>query len=100
VNKKIIPGDRKEYFSAEKDIWKVATHIMQQRKKRELDPMVKLLDELSHVENDKRNTEVKFFIETVNNIKKFSLQVEKMMSIMIKSEENWFWGSFLKVFKK
>jgi DNA-binding transcriptional regulator GbsR (MarR family) len=100
VHKKIIPGDRKEYFSAEKDIWKVATHIMQQRKKRELDPMVKLLDELSHVENDKRNTEVKSFIETVNNIKKFSLQVEKMMSIMIKSEENWFWGSFLKVFKK
>lgn len=100
VHKAIIPGDRKEYFSAEKDIWKVATHIMQQRKKRELDPMVRLLDELSNVEGDKRNTEIKSFTDTVNNIKKFSVQVEKMMDMMIKAEENWFWGSFLKVFKK
>jgi DNA-binding transcriptional regulator GbsR (MarR family) len=99
VHKAIIPGDRKEYFSAEKDIWKVATRIMQQRKKRELDPMVRLLDELSNVEGDKRSTEIKSFTDTINNIKKFSVHAEKIMDMMIKAEENWFWGSFLKVFK-
>src|SRR6478736_3403848 len=99
VHKTIVPGERKEYFSAEKDIWKVATRIMQQRKKRELDPMVRLLEELSHVEGDKRNTEIKAFTDTVNDISKFSAHAEKAMDMMIKAEENWFWGSFLKIFK-
>lgn len=99
VRKAITPGDRKEYFTAEKDIWKVAMNIMEQRKKRELDPMIKLLDELSKVEGDRRNPEIKSFTDTMTNIKKFSEQADKIMSMMIKAEENWFWGSFLKVFK-
>ncbi len=37
VKRIIIPGERKEFFSAEKDIWKVATQIVKERKK-ELDP--------------------------------------------------------------
>lgn len=99
VSKVILPGDRKEYFQAEKDIWKVATRIMQQRKKRELDPMIRLLGQLSNVEGDKRNAEVKAFIDTVENINKFSAHAEKIMDVMIKAEENWFWGSFIKIFK-
>lgn len=99
VEKVIVPGDRKEYFSADKDIWKVATKIMYQRKKRELDPMVKVLNQLSEVEGDKRNAEVKAFTETVENIKKFAAHTDKTMNVMIKAEENWFWSSFLKLFK-
>ena len=50
VQKVIVPGERKEYFKAEKDIWKVATLIMYQRKKRELDPMLKVLGQLETIE--------------------------------------------------
>jgi len=99
VDKVIVPGDRKEYFSAEKDIWKVATRIMYQRKKRELDPMLKVLNQLSDIEGDKRNADVKAFTETVESIKKFAGQAEKTMDVMIKAEENWFWSNFLKMFK-
>lgn len=99
VEKVIVPGDRKEYFSAEKDIWRVATRIMYQRKKRELDPMIKVLNQLSEVEGDKRNADVKAFTDAVENIKKFAGQAEKTMDVMIKAEENWFWSSFLKLFK-
>ena len=35
VDRVIISGERKEYFTAEKDIWKVATQIIKERKKRE-----------------------------------------------------------------
>jgi DNA-binding transcriptional regulator GbsR (MarR family) len=98
VEKVIIAGDRKEYFSAEKDIWKVTTKIMYQRKKRELDPMLKVLN-LLQVEGDKRNADIKAFTETVEGIKKFAGQAEKMMDMMIKAEENWFWASFIKMFK-
>lgn len=99
VDKVIVQGDRKEYFSAEKDIWKVATKIVYQRKKRELDPMMKVLTQLSDIEGDKRNADVKAFTETIDNIKKFATQADKTMDTIIKAEENWFWGSFIKLFK-
>ena len=99
VQKVIVAGDRKEYFSAEKDIWKVATLIMYQRKKRELDPMVKVLNQLSEVEGDRRNTEVKAFTDTIDNIKRFAGHAEKTMNIMIKAEENWFLNNFIKLIK-
>ncbi len=55
VDRILLHGERKEYFSAEKDIWKVATQIVKERKKRELDPMLKLLGQLEDVEGDKKD---------------------------------------------
>jgi DNA-binding transcriptional regulator GbsR (MarR family) len=99
VEKITVAGDRKEYFNAEKDIWKVATSIMYQRKKRELDPMLKVLDKLTDIEGDKRNADIKAFTEAVANIQKFAGQAEKTLDTVIKAEENWFWGNFMKLFK-
>jgi DNA-binding transcriptional regulator GbsR (MarR family) len=99
VEKVIIPGERREFFSAEKDIWKVATVIMYQRKKRELDPMVKVLNQLGSIEGNKEDAEVKAFTDTISNIKKFAAQAEKTLDTIIKAEENWFWSSFIKLFK-
>jgi DNA-binding transcriptional regulator GbsR (MarR family) len=99
VDKSIVSGDRKEYFAAEKDIWKVATCIMYQRKKRELDPMLKVLGQLTDIDVDKRNAEIKAFAETIGNIQKFAGQAEKTLDTVIKAEENWFWSSFMKMFK-
>ncbi len=94
VNRVIIPGERKEFFSAEKDIWKVATQIVKERKKRELDPMLRLFDQLEEVEGDKKDKHVKQFTETVSNIRRFGLQADNMLELMIKAEENWFFGEF------
>lgn len=99
VERVIISGERKEYFSADKDIWKVATQIMKERKKRELDPMLKLLGQLEDVEGDKKDKDVKQFTETIKNIKKFGGQADKVLDLMIKAEENWFTGTVLKMFK-
>lgn len=99
VQKVIVPGERKEYFKAEKDIWKVATLIMYQRKKRELDPMLKILGKLETIEGSQNDKDVKAFTDTVGNIHKFAGQAEKALNTIIKAEENWFWGSFIKLFK-
>ena len=40
-----VLGDRRDYFQARKDIWEVLTVIMDQRKKREIDPTVQTLRE-------------------------------------------------------
>ena len=99
VEKVIVPGERKEYFKAEKDIWKVATLIMYQRKKRELDPMLKVLAQLETIEGSQTNKDVKAFTDAIANINKFASQAEKTLNTIIKAEENWFWGSFIKLFK-
>ena len=99
VDRIIIPGERKEYFSAEKDIWKVATQIVKERKKRELNPMLKLLENLEEVDGDKKDKHVKQFTDTIHGIKRFGLQADKMLDVLVKADENWFVGSLMKLFK-
>src|ERR1700754_4549432 len=98
VQKVLIPGERKEFFSAEKDIWKVARQIIKERKKRELDMMIPVLKELSTVEGDKKDRAVKTFTDTIQNIRKFSEQADKTLDTMIKADEHWFWSSLMKLF--
>ena len=56
VERILLSGERKEYFLAEKDIWKVVKQIIKERKKRELEPMLQLLDKLEEVDGDKRDS--------------------------------------------
>jgi DNA-binding transcriptional regulator GbsR (MarR family) len=97
VQKVIVPGERKEFFSAEKDIWKVARQIIKERKKRELDLLLPVLKELSEVEGDKRDKAVKTFTDTIGNIRKFSEQADKALDMMVKADEHWFLGSLVKL---
>jgi DNA-binding transcriptional regulator GbsR (MarR family) len=99
VERVLLPGERKEYFSAEKDIWKVVRQIVKERKKRELEPMLKLLDQLEEVEGDKKDKNVKTFIEVVSSIKKLGKQADKTLDVLVKAEENWFLSTMMKFFK-
>ena len=99
VERVILSGERKEYFTAEKDIWKVVKQIVKERKKRELEPMMQLLDKLEDVEGDKKDKKVKTFVDTVSSIKRLGLQADKTLDVTIKAEENWFVSNLMKIFK-
>ena len=99
VERVLISGERKEFFSAEKDIWKVVKQIVKERKKRELEPMLQLLDKLEAVEGDKKDRNVKTFLDTISGIKKLGRQADKTLDTMIRAEESWFVGALMKVFK-
>ncbi|HEY0678712.1 MAG TPA: MarR family transcriptional regulator [Chitinophagaceae bacterium] len=99
VDRILMQGERREFFTADKDIWRVAKQIVKERKKRELEPMIKLLDQLTDVEGDKKDKDVKAFTDTMQNIKKFGLQADKTLDMMIKAEENWFLTNLMKLFK-
>ncbi len=45
VSRVHLRGDRKEYFRAEQDIWKLFRAILRERKKREIDPLLEALRE-------------------------------------------------------
>lgn len=99
VEKMHKPGDRKEYFWAEKDIWKVAKQVAKERKKRELEPIIKVLEQVSEVEGDKKDKNVKAFLEGINGIKRMANNADKTLDTMVKADENWFFGGILKLFK-
>ena len=99
VERVVVVGERKEFFSAEKDIWKVVRLILKERKKRELEPLMRIMDQLKEVEGDKRNPELKAFTDMVGNISKFAHQADRSLDTMIRADENWFWGSLVKLMK-
>lgn len=99
VEKILVPGERKEFFVAEKDIWKVGTAIARERKKRELDPVLKVLLQLNKIEGDQKDKHIKAFRDTIQNIQKFAQQADAALNTFIKSEENWFYSTLLKAIR-
>ena len=99
VDKVLKPGERREYFTAEKDIWKVSMRIIRERRKRELDPMLNVLEGLKDIEGDPKDKEVLAFTDTVAQIQKFANQADRAIEGLIKADENWFTGTLLKLFK-
>lgn len=99
VEKQHKPGERKEYFFADKDTWNIAKQVAKERKKRELDPVIKLLDELSEIKGDEQDLNYKSFKTSVRDINKLAKNVNSTLETMMKAEENWFWGTIFKIFK-
>jgi DNA-binding transcriptional regulator GbsR (MarR family) len=71
-----IEGDRRDHFTAETDLWEMLTRIVAERKRREIDPTIALLAELSaRLEKDdsapphvrERITRMHEFISTLGN---------------------------------
>ncbi|MFT6203310.1 MAG: DNA-binding transcriptional regulator GbsR (MarR family) [Spirosomataceae bacterium] len=98
INKQLLQGERKEYFTAEKDIWKVARLIAKRRKRREIEPVIEVMDEIKDaIKPDTQ--EKKEFLKVINDISKVGGFADSTMTAIIKSEENWLANSLLKVFK-
>jgi len=99
VEKVLKPGERKEFFTAEKDIWTVAMRIVKERKRREIDPILNALNQLKDVEGEKNDKDVKMFVDTISDIQKFANQASKGVDGLVKMDEHWFTGTLLKLFK-
>lgn len=97
VYKELKPGQRKDYFRAEKDMWEVVKKIIAQRKKKELEPLVKILDEVSSVEGTDPESEE--FAKIVRDIKVFSNKADSTLDRLTKADSNWLFGTFLSMMK-
>lgn len=95
--KEFKPGERREFFVAEKDMWQVVRNIILNRKKRELEPTLKVLDELSSVEGE--DLETQEFIRVIKDIKLFSNKADSLLESLTKADPNWLMSSFIKMIK-
>jgi DNA-binding transcriptional regulator GbsR (MarR family) len=97
VYKELKAGERKEFFVAEKDMWEVVKCIITQRKKRELEPMLKAMDELSSVPETDEMSEA--FVKVIRDIKLFGSKADSTLDTLTKSDSNWFVGTFMKMIR-
>lgn len=101
VRKELRPGERREFFSAEKDIHKVATLILKERRRRELEPIMRVLSEIKQVEPTPTTTqeETEAFTRMIGSIHSFAEFADGATSTLIKADENWFLSTFMKLMR-
>lgn len=86
VHKAYVTGDRKEYFTSEKDVWKMALQIARERKRRELDPLIASLQDLTIPASDETHQrEAEEMKKMTDQVLDVAMQVDKMLDIGIRS---------------
>lgn len=98
VTKVLKPGERKEYFESEKDMWEMVKKVINERKKKELEPVAKMLEQVQHI-TDGPEREIKEFIKVTSELSRFSNRAVDLLEIVIKAEQHWFFGTFFKLIK-
>ncbi|HBK72306.1 MAG TPA: transcriptional regulator [Flavobacteriaceae bacterium] len=98
VTKKIITGERKEYFTTEKDVQELARHIAKERSRREIQPVIKILKEISSIEND-QTEKTKELIKQTKSLHDLAETADAMLHKIVNQEQNWITKSLLKLIK-
>ncbi|MFD0862723.1 GbsR/MarR family transcriptional regulator [Sungkyunkwania multivorans] len=88
VFKEYKPGERKEFFSAEKNIDELARKIARERSKREIKPAIRVLKEVSQID-DENNYEAKVFKDKTAELYDFVSRADNMMEKITEQKENW-----------
>ncbi|MCL4130092.1 UNVERIFIED_CONTAM: hypothetical protein GTU68_063761 [Idotea baltica] len=98
VQKEFVIGERKEFFIAIKDIWELFKQIAKERKKREIEPVIKILNELQEVNDTTEEGEE--FKKVLTDLSKVTTTVNNILDKAIKADEHWLLSSFTKMVKK
>lgn len=64
-------GERREFFEAEKDVWKIFTLVARERKRREIDPALSVLRHCAEESAAMRSEDGKAFHEQMKQLEEF-----------------------------
>ena len=64
-------GERREYFEAEKDVWTIFTIVARERKRREIEPALSILNKCAEDSRDIKTPEGKAFHEQMKALQEF-----------------------------
>ncbi len=98
VTKELVPGERKEFFSTEKDVQELARIVAKERSRREIQPVIKTLHEVSSIKNDgsSKTTEL---IKQTKALHDLAEMADSMLHKIVGQKQNWLTKSLFKMFK-
>ena len=67
----VVRGDRRDFYEAEKDVWKMFTIITRERKRREIDPALQILSKCEEDTKGLKGTDAEAFHKQVKELREF-----------------------------
>jgi DNA-binding transcriptional regulator GbsR (MarR family) len=77
-----VRGDRKEYFQAEQDVWKLFRIILRERKKREVDPLLESLRNCRELTRTKSTTPARKISPVENQLQAHNARLDGMIDFV------------------
>jgi DNA-binding transcriptional regulator GbsR (MarR family) len=96
VRKETVLGERKEFFIALHDVHAIAQNIMEERKRREIEPVRRLLNELKAAKLEGTVEDVKHFQTLITDLADFVSQMENLTNLMTKINSNTYMKKLIK----
>lgn len=81
-------GERREYFEAEKDVWKMFCIIARERKRREILPAMEVLQRCRQKTGGLKSREAKDFTRQINSLLEFLRMGERILEAAASSEQS------------
>ncbi len=98
VYKEFKVGERREFFTAEKDLDELAVKISRERSKREIKPTLKVLKEVSSIEASNSDEE-KHFVDQTKKLYDFVLKADNVLDKITEYKDNWLTKLVVKIMK-
>lgn len=95
VHKHFVPGERKEFFTAGKDVNEIARQIAKERKRREVEPILDVIKKLEDVKGN--DPETLAFKKVIHDLGDFTSKVNSTLDKFVRSDQNWFTKTVLKL---
>jgi len=99
IYKEYKPGERREFFTSEKDLDELAVKIAQERSKREIKPALKVLKEVSSSVEGETSAEAKHFTDQTTKLYDFVLKADNILEKSIEFKDNWLGRLVMKIMK-
>ncbi len=91
------PGERKDFYKAEKDFWNVFRKTLKKRKEKELTPMLEMIKDISSVQPHCENSTE--FKKVVTNLSQISKAADNSLDKLLNSESNLLLNTFVRVMR-
>ena len=98
VTKVLVSGERKEFFTTEKNVQELARIVAKERSRREIKPVIKVLEEVSSIK-DNGSAETKELIKQTKALKELTDDLDILMNKLVDQKQNWLTKSVFKLMK-
>ncbi|MDC1504866.1 ArsR family transcriptional regulator [Winogradskyella sp.] len=98
VTKVLVSGERKEFFTTEKDVQELARIIAKERSRREIKPVIKVLQDVSTIKDD-GTEKTKELIKQTKALHDLAETADSLMNKLVNQKQNWLTKSVLKLIK-
>ena len=88
VDKSTKKGERKEFFHCDRDVWALSRKVAEERKNREIKPILKVLNKVNMLEND-NTAETREFKRVTGELMEIVNKTDQALTHFINSEKSW-----------